>query len=85
MASDLDSRVRMAAFAFLREQRQLHGDGLPRRVLTEGFSFEGVRVPLVGPQGIFKPAILPEIPLSITTAPEVQGKPRPYDDDFREG
>ena len=35
---------------------------------------------LIGPQGIFKPALLPEMPLSITTVPEVEGKPRPYDD-----
>jgi putative restriction endonuclease len=34
----------------------------------------------MGPQGIFKPRILPEIPLSITTAPEIPGKARPYDD-----
>jgi len=32
-------------------------------------------VPLVSPQGIFKPKLLPEIPLSITTTPE-----SPYDD-----
>jgi putative restriction endonuclease len=34
----------------------------------------------MGPQGIFKPAILPYIPLSVTTAPVVAGKARPYDD-----
>jgi putative restriction endonuclease len=34
-------------------------------------------VPLLGPQGIFKPAVLPELPLSITTAPD-----GPYDDSF---
>jgi putative restriction endonuclease len=39
-------------------------------------------VPLVGPQGIFKPAILPEFPLSLTTAPVVEGKDRPYDDEW---
>jgi len=60
--------VRTAAFAFLREQSALHGDTLPRTLLARGFVFEGQRVPLLGPQGIFKPAILPELPLSITTA-----------------
>ena len=35
-----------------------------------------------GPQGIFKPAILPEMPLSITTAPPEPSRPRPYDDSF---
>lgn len=35
---------------------------------------------MLGPQGIFKPAVLDEIPLSITTVPLVAGKPRPYED-----
>jgi putative restriction endonuclease len=37
-------------------------------------------VPLVGPQGIFKPAALGDAPLSITTAPPVRGRSRPYED-----
>lgn len=72
-----DARVRTAAFDWLSQQVAKHGDVLPRQVLSEGFSFEGVRVPLVGPQGIFKPQVLREAPLSITTAPE-----GPYDDAF---
>jgi putative restriction endonuclease len=35
---------------------------------------------LLGPQGIFKPAVL-DLPLSITTAPIVEGKARPYEDE----
>jgi len=54
---DLDARVRAAAFAYLGEQRLIHGEVIPRDVLARGFIFEGTRVPLVGPQGIFKPAI----------------------------
>ena len=77
----LDTQVRLRAFEFLEELRQIHGEGLPRTVLAQGFQFEGNRVPLVGPQGIFKPALLPEIPLSFTTVPIVEGKPRPYNDD----
>jgi putative restriction endonuclease len=77
---DLDERVRLAAFAFLAEQTRLHGQVLPRDVLAEGFQFESHRVPMLGPQGIFKPAILREIPLSITTSPPVPDRPRPYDD-----
>ena len=50
---------------------------LPRSLLAEGFEFENQRVPLVGPQGIFKPKLLPQMPLSITTTPE-----GPYDDSF---
>ena len=79
--ADLDSRVRVRAFQFLREQTELHGDEvLPRDVLAKGFEFEGQRVPLIAPQGIFKPAVLPELPLSITTVPVVEGEDRPYDD-----
>src|SRR5512139_1321662 len=79
--ADLDSRVRVAAFSFLDQLRSAHGsDTLPRTVLGAGFEFEGRRVPLLGPQGIFKPAILPELPLSITTVPVVAGQDRPYDD-----
>lgn len=39
--------------------------------------YKGGWVPLVGPQGIFKPKILPEIPLTITT---VQNSP--YQDEY---
>ncbi len=72
-----DSRVRTAAFDWLAETIRLHGDVLPRNLLAQGLVLDGARVPLVGPQGIFKPRILDEVPLSITTAPE-----GPYDDAF---
>lgn len=72
-----DARVRAAAFQWLSQAVEQHGDVLPRSLLVEGFLLDGVRVPLVGPQGIFKPRVLREVPLSITTAP--QG---PYDDTF---
>jgi putative restriction endonuclease len=49
---------------------------LPRKLLEQGFEFQGQRIPLVAPQGIFKPQIL-DLPLSITTAPK-----GPYDDYF---
>ena len=72
-----DARVRAAAFQWLSQAVERHGDVLPRSLLVEGFLLDGVRVPLVGPQGIFKPRVLREVPLSITTAPE-----GPYDDTF---
>src|SRR5207248_2061906 len=59
----------------------LLGEVLPITVLRQGFAFEGRRVPLVGPQGIFKPAVLPSVPLSITTVPAVEGRERPYEDE----
>lgn len=71
-----DTRVRQAAFAWLKEQARLHTDVLPRDLLAQGFVLDGVRVPLLGPQGIFKPKVL-SIPLSITTVPS-----GPYDDGF---
>src|SRR2546427_4534155 len=86
MIDDRDAAVRIRAFAFLTEQRRRFGEAsIPRAVLERGFDFEGVRVPLIGPQGIFKPAILPELPLTITTAPPVEHRERPYDDGFIEG
>ena len=71
-----DADVRRAAFAWLSEQVELHDDVLPRDILARGFTFAGERVPLLGPQGIFKPRIM-ELPLSITTI--VNG---PYTDSF---
>jgi putative restriction endonuclease len=75
----LDLSVRLGAFEFLNQLRARLGDVLPREVLEEGFQSDGRRVPLVGPQGIFKPAIL-RLPLSITTVPLREGRPRPYED-----
>lgn len=75
-AAGHDGRVRQAAFAWLAEQVGLHGDVLPRSVLAQGFMYEGNRVPLLGPQGIFKPRVL-DVPLSITAIPN-----GPYDDGY---
>ena len=66
-AESLDARVRLAAFHFLDEQTRIHGEVLPGSLLRAGFPFGGDRVRLMGQPGIWKPAILPEIPLSITT------------------
>jgi putative restriction endonuclease len=74
--------VRTAAFAFLTEQTRVHGDTLPWSLLKQGFPFEGQRVHLLGPQGIFKPALLPELPLSISTAPPDDEGDRPYPDEI---
>lgn len=75
MSAD-DHWVRSRAFEWLAEQVSLHGDVLPRELLAAGFDLEGVRVPLAGPQGIFKPKVM-AAPLSITTV--VNG---PYNDSF---
>ncbi|HZK49882.1 MAG TPA: HNH endonuclease [Thermoleophilia bacterium] len=73
----LDTRVRTAAFNWLSDQMRLHGDVLPRELLAQGFVLDDVRVPLVGPPGIFKPKMLANVPLSLTTIPD-----GPYDDDI---
>lgn len=73
----LDLRVRAAAFAFLEEQTTLHGEVLPYEVLAKGFEFDGVRVPLISRQGIFKPKVLPDMPLTIKTVAPKDGRPPP--------
>jgi Predicted restriction endonuclease len=83
-AREIDQRVRIAAFEFLRIQTELRGEVLPREVLAEGFKFDDQRVPLIAPQGIFKPAVLPEMPLTITTVPVIEGRERPYEDEMDE-
>jgi putative restriction endonuclease len=48
--------IRVAAFDFLARQSRVFPDTLPWKVLSEGFVYDGRRIPLIGPQGIFKPA-----------------------------
>ncbi len=79
-----DSRVRQAAFQFLDELRAAHGDVLPWSALQRGFAVDAERVPLLSMQGIFKPRVLGDVPLSIRTTPPKQGVARPYDDEVRE-
>lgn len=71
---NLDVTVRGTAFDWLARQVSIHGDVLPHTSLLQGFEYERQRVPLIGPQGIFKPAVM-QVPLSITTSPK-----GPYDD-----
>lgn len=76
MVGDADRRIRLAVFDWLTRQREEHGEGLARDDLT-GFTLDGVRVPLLGPQGIFKPAVC-LLPISIAT---VEGN---YPDEWNE-
>ncbi len=75
--TNIDQRVRVAVFNWLDEQVGMYGDVLPRSILAQGLEFEGQHVPLVATTGIFKPKILRQMPLSITTTPE-----GPYEDSF---
>jgi len=72
-----NAHIRHAVFDWLAAQVDLHGDVLPRDLIQQGINYQGKRVPLVGPKGIFKPAVLNDGPISITTSPN-----SPYDDAF---
>ncbi|MCB0256629.1 MAG: HNH endonuclease [Anaerolineae bacterium] len=61
-----DLAIRLAAFKWLSQQTDIHGDVLPRSLLQSGFKFGEDQIPLVSPQGIFKPKMM-ELPLTITT------------------
>jgi putative restriction endonuclease len=70
----------MAAFTRLQDLQNRYGDVVPLTELQKGFPFRDSIVRFLGPQGIFIPKGM-TVPLSITTAPEKPGKPRPYDDE----
>lgn len=70
MESSLSHKIRMAVFDWLTIQVNLQGDVLNWQILSNGFRYEGERIPLIGPQGIWKPAVMDKYPLSITTVPE---------------
>jgi putative restriction endonuclease len=80
VVNSVDAAVRLEAFGWLERQVRVHGDVLPRDLLAAGFAYSGERVPIVGPQGIFKPRLC-DLPLSMTTVPQGRG-PRPYEDSF---
>ncbi|HOU01031.1 MAG TPA: hypothetical protein PK719_02505 [Bacteroidales bacterium] len=61
-----DLQIRLYAFDWLKQQTEIHGDVLPRKLLTDGFSLSGLKYSLVGPQGIWKPKSM-ILPLSITS------------------
>jgi putative restriction endonuclease len=80
---DLDTRIRAETFEFLRQQTAVHGEVLPWSVLFHSFTVDGERVPLIGPKGIWRPAVLPEMPLTFNTAPpKAGGAQPPYHDEL---
>jgi|LSQX01.3.fsa_nt_gb putative restriction endonuclease len=74
-----EHEIRLAAFKWLEEQTAFD-DVLPRTLLEKGFTYQGQRVTLIGPQGIWKPKVFKSIPLSITTTPKSA-----YGDRFQDG
>ncbi|KAF1085134.1 hypothetical protein SPSYN_01270 [Sporotomaculum syntrophicum] len=75
----MEEQIRLAAFKWLEEQVLIHGDVLPRKLLEQGFIYNGQRVTVIGRQGIWKPRVFEKIPLSLTTT--YSG---PYDDFFND-
>ena len=63
----MEEQIRLAAFQWLKNYCELHGDVIPRSVLADGFVFKQERITLLGPSGIWKPRQFQIIPLSITT------------------
>jgi putative restriction endonuclease len=70
MESSLSHKIRITIFEWLSIQVNLHGDVLNWQLLSSGFRHEGERVPLIGRQGIWKPAVFDKYPISIRTVPE---------------
>jgi putative restriction endonuclease len=80
---DLDWRLRLAALDAVRRVTSASGSIIARVQMTEGFEFEGERIPLaLQARGIWKPARLGTdgAALSITTASIRRGVTPKYDD-----
>lgn len=72
----MDDAIRAAAFQWLKEKTEIHGDVLDFNLLKNGFIYQGNKISFLGPQGIWKPAAM-NLPLSITSIPD-----GPYADSF---
>ena len=73
----MEDRIRLRAFQWLKDQEAIYGDILPRKLLEQGFDYDGQRITLIGPSGIWKPKGFSQIPISITTTYN-----SPYEDAF---
>jgi putative restriction endonuclease len=76
MIGGTDGEIRRAVFEWLTRHRDETGSEAFTRAELLDWQFRGRRVPLVGPQGIWKPAVC-ELPISVSTI--VGGR---YDDSF---
>ena len=83
-SQELDGQIRTAAFSFLETASLKFGDTVPWATLTTEFVFNDTVVPLIGASGIWKPRALPEMPISISTAPARGDRPPPYMDGIDE-
>jgi putative restriction endonuclease len=71
--------IRTQIFEWLQQKTIEYDDVLPYHEIKTGFTYGGNPVPLLGPQGIFKPKIIQYYPISITTSPN-----SPYSDKISE-
>lgn len=62
----MDDPIRMHAFHWLAERALQNDYVFSRNDLENGFSFQGNRITLVGPRGIWKPKVM-TLPISITS------------------
>jgi putative restriction endonuclease len=69
MEDPKSNKIRLEAFNWLAKMVAIHGDVLSRELLAKGFEFDGTRIPLVNPAGIFKPKGIIHYPLTITSIP----------------
>ena len=77
MEDEKSHKIRQAAFDWLQQQAPVNDFIIDWKDLTKGFVYEGNIVPLIGAKGIWKPAIIKEYPISVTSVQESI-----YDDGF---
>ena len=78
---DIDSAIRLAAFARLEELVRRWPDGVPAAEIKLGFAFRDDFLPFRAQQGIFRPRQMRGGALSISTVIPSSGPPR-YDDEI---
>jgi putative restriction endonuclease len=78
MTPDRDLRLRLALFEHIDRLRRESGGVVTSRQLNQGFTFDGVRVPIWNQQqGIFRPAALRDSGVALTVQTSFNS---PYDD-----
>lgn len=80
MEDTKSAAIRQQIFEWLNHKVLEYPDEvLPYQELKTGFIYNGNPIPLIGPQGIFKPQVIKYFPISITTSPN-----SPYSDRISE-
>jgi len=67
MESQRSQEIRVKIFNWLNQVAILNDYVLDWRTLTKGFKIDDIPVPLIGAKGIWKPKVLDEYPISITS------------------